>query len=141
MSLWPLALYALLVVILAAAMLLLSHVLGETHREHATELPYEGGMIPTGDARGQMTIQFYLVAMLFLIFDIEVVFLLTWAVAARELGLAGFAGAAIFIGVLLVALYYEHRQGALDWGTTARLAELARARSRTPSNARQELHV
>jgi NADH-quinone oxidoreductase subunit A len=141
MPLWPLALYALLVVLLVAALLALSHLLGETHREHATEQPYEGGMIPTGDARGHLTIQFYLVAMLFLIFDIEVVFLLTWAVAAREVGLTGLAGAAIFIGVLLVALFYEHRQGALDWGTSGRLTQLARERNRPATRLRQEIDV
>jgi NADH-quinone oxidoreductase subunit A len=127
MTLWPLALYALLVGVLVVAMLALSHFAGERHREHATELPFESGMIPTGDARGRVSIQFYLVAMFFVIFDIEVVFLLTWAVAARELGGAGFAGAAVFVAVLLVALYYEHREGALDWGTTALMARRRRA--------------
>ena len=132
MPLWPLALYALLVVALAAAMLVLSHLLGERHREHATDDPYESGMLPTGDTRGKLTIQFYVVAMLFVIFDIEVVFLLTWAVAARELGFAGFSAAAIFIAILLVALYYEHREGALDWGPTAALAAARRATRRQP---------
>lgn len=138
MTLWPLALYALLVVLLAAAMLGLSYVAGERHRERASALPYESGMIPTGDARGPLSIQFYLVAMLFVIFDIEVVFLLTWAVAARDLGAAGFAGAAVFVAVLLVALFYEHRQGALDWGTTALLAR--RRRETTHPGASTEPH-
>ncbi len=126
MSLWPLALYALFVIVLAGALLGLSHWLGEKLRDRSADTPYEAGMIPTGSARGPLSIQFFMVAMFFVIFDIEIVFLLTWAVAARELGAPGFAGAVVFIVILLVALYYEHREGALLWGTSARLARQQR---------------
>ena len=129
MSLWPLALYSLCVILLAVAMLLLSHLLGQRGRDRSGEVAYESGMLPTGDARGRVSIQFFVLAMFFVIFDIEIVFLLTWAVAARDLGASGFLGAAVFIAIVFVALYYEHREGALDWGTTAKLARGRRAAS------------
>jgi NADH-quinone oxidoreductase subunit A len=69
-------------------------------------------------------VHFYLVAMFFVIFDLEAVFLYAWAVAVRELGWAGYAEAIVFIVVLLVGLAYLWRQGALDWGTTARMKRL-----------------
>jgi len=83
--LWPLAAYAGAVVVLVASMVLLSYALGERHREPATNDPYEGGLPPTGSARARIPVTYYLVAMIFVIFDLEVAFLYPWAVAAREL--------------------------------------------------------
>jgi NADH-quinone oxidoreductase subunit A len=115
--LWPLAVYVAAVVLMVAGLLALSYVLGERHRERATVLPYESGMLPTGSARLRFSADFYLVAVFFVIFDLEAVFLFAWAVSARSLGWAGYAGAAVFVGVLLAALVYLWRMGALDWGT------------------------
>jgi NADH-quinone oxidoreductase subunit A len=117
---WPLAVYFATVVIIVAGMLTLSYLLGEKHRQRTTGEPYESGMPPTGSARLRFDVKFYLVATFFVIFDLEAVFLFAWAVAARELGWAGYVEVAIFIGVLLAALVYLWRIGALEWGSKPR---------------------
>lgn len=114
-TLWPLAVYFGAVLVVVGAMLGLSYVLGERHSERATGDPYESGIVTTGSARVRLSIRFYLIAMFFVIFDLEVVFVIAWAVGARELGWAGYIEIAIFIGVLLLALIYLLRVGALDW--------------------------
>jgi NADH-quinone oxidoreductase subunit A len=116
LNLWPLVVYFIAVVILIIAMLLFSYVLGEKHRGRATDEPYEAGAPITGTARQKLTPKFYLVAMFFVIFDLETVFVIAWALAARSLGWAGYIEILIFIGVLLAALVYLWRLGALDWG-------------------------
>lgn len=115
-TLWPLAVYFAVVIILVAGMIGLSYVLGQQHRDRATGEPYESGIISTGSARVRLSVKFYLVAMFFVIFDLEAVFLFAWAVAARELGWAGYAEALVFVGILVAALAYLWRSGALDWG-------------------------
>jgi NADH-quinone oxidoreductase subunit A len=121
--LWPLAAYFGLVLVVVLGMLGISYVLGEKHKERATGQPYESGILTTGSARVRLSAKFYLVAMFFVIFDLEAVFLFSWAVAAVELGWAGYAEALIFIAILLAALIYLWRLGALDWGTDRRKAE------------------
>jgi len=116
-ALWPMAVYAALVVLTVAGMLFLSFLLGERHRERSTNDPYESGMVPTGTARMRFTVKFYIVAMLFVIFDIEVIFIFAWALTLRELGWTGYVEILVFIGVLFAALVYLWREGALDWGT------------------------
>jgi NADH-quinone oxidoreductase subunit A len=93
-----------------------SWLLGERHRDPHTALPYESGIVSEGSARVRLNVKFYLVAMFFVIFDLEAVFIFAWAIAARELGWAGYAEVVIFIGILLAALAYLWRMGALDWG-------------------------
>ncbi len=117
MTLWPLGIYFLIVVFLVAGMLLLSYLLGERHHDPATDIPYESGIVPTGSAEARFSAKFYLVAMFFVIFDLEAVFIFAWAVAARELGWLGYGEVALFIGVLFAALVYLWRLGALDWGS------------------------
>ena len=114
--LWPLLLYGAIVLSLVGAMLGLSFVLGQRHKEHATDDPYEGGILSTGGARMRFSSQFYMIAMLFVIFDVETIFILSWAIAFRELGWYGYAGVGIFIILLVVVLLYEWRNGALDFG-------------------------
>jgi NADH-quinone oxidoreductase subunit A len=116
--LWPLAAYFGAVVALSGGMVALSWVLGERHRQRATDIPYESGMEPTGTARVRLSADFYLVAMFFVIFDLESVFLFAWAVSIRQLGWAGYAEAAIFTAVLLSGLVYLWRVGALEWGAS-----------------------
>jgi NADH-quinone oxidoreductase subunit A len=111
------AVYAALVVLSVTGMLFLSFLLGQRHRERATGEPYESGMVSTGTARTRFDIKFYLVAMLFVIFDLEAVFIFAWAVAVRELGWAGYIEILVFVVVLFAALVYLWREGALDWGT------------------------
>ncbi len=112
--LWPLAVYFVLVVALAAAMLAVSALLGQRHREPSTGLPYESGILPTGSARLRFDASFYLVAAFFVVFDLEAAFLFAWAIALRTIGWAGYVEGLVFIGVLVVALVYLWRSGALD---------------------------
>jgi NADH-quinone oxidoreductase subunit A len=101
-------------------MIALSSILGQRHQDRATGTPYEGGVVPTGSARVRVSAQFYLVAMFFVIFDLEAVFIFAWAGAVRELGWAGYIEVLIFIGILVAALIYLWRLGALDWGPDVR---------------------
>lgn len=121
-DLWPFALYALAVVALLAITLLISRFAGSaTPRTRATDLPYESGVVPVGEAdQVRLTIEFYLIAMFFVIFDLEAIFIFAWAVAFYELGWRGYVGASVFILVLLLALLYEWRTGVLDWGVLKR---------------------
>ena len=119
-SIWPLAVYFVAVVLLAAAIIIVSYLLGQRHREPATDQVYESGFPPTGSARLRFPIDFYLVAMFFVIFDVESIFVFAWAIAWRDLGWAGYIEVLIFIGILLAALVYLWRIGALDWGTVRR---------------------
>ena len=115
MNFWPLAVYIVLVGMLVMAMLSMSFVLGQRHHDRATGSPYESGILSEGSARVRFSAKFYLIAMFFVIFDLEAVFLFAWAVAVRETGWAGYAEALLFIMVLLAALVYLWRVGALDW--------------------------
>ena len=115
LNLWPLGVYFLLVILLVGAMLVLSHLLGQRHHDRHTGTPYEGGIVSTGTARVRLNARFYLVAMFFVIFDLEAVFIFLWAVAAREAGWAGYWEIVIFIGVLIAGLIYLWALRALDW--------------------------
>jgi NADH-quinone oxidoreductase subunit A len=119
-ELWPFLLYFVLVLLLVAGMLALSFVLGQRHRDRATGSPYEAGIVSEGSARARLSSKFYLVAMFFVVFDLEAVFIFAWALAARELGWAGYIEALIFIAVLVAALAYLWRAGALDWAPGSR---------------------
>jgi NADH-quinone oxidoreductase subunit A len=119
-TLWPLGIYFVLTLLLVAAMLVVSYLLGEQHRERDTDLPYESGVASAGSAHVRLSAKFYLVAMFFVIFDLEAAFIFAWAVAGRELGWPGYWEIVIFIGVLVIALVYLWRLGALDWGTIHR---------------------
>jgi len=113
--LWPLVIYVLSVLLIVCVMIGMSFVLGQRHREPATFEPYESGIVPTGSARVRFSAKFYVVALLFLVFDLEAVFLYAWAVSFRAVGWTGYIGALAFILVLAVVLVYEWRMGALDW--------------------------
>ena len=94
----------------------LSQFLGPRKPSPEKSAPYECGMPAVGDARERMSVKFYLVAMIFLLFDIEVAFLYPWAMALRELGWAGFVQVVLFMALLLAGYVYVWRKGALDWG-------------------------
>lgn len=127
---WPLILHTIAVAALVAVMVGLSHVLGERHRDGATDSPYESGIVPTRDAPPRYTAQFYLVAAFFVIFDLELVFLFSWALVAREAGMVAFVEIVVFVAVLLVALAWAWRIGALDWAPRARERSVSRRSSR-----------
>jgi len=118
--LWPLLLYATVVLVLLVVILSLSYVLGQHHRDRATNKPYEGGIEQTGSARIRFSVQFYLVAMLFVVFDVEAVFIMLWALGFYELGWPGYIGVAVFVGQLVIVLIYEWGIGALDIGADAK---------------------
>lgn len=99
----------------AIFMVVLSTVLSPGRATKVKAAPYESGMIPLGSTRERFSVKFYVVAILFIVFDVETVFLLPWAVHLRDLGWAGFASAGIFIFILTVGLIYEWKKGALEW--------------------------
>ncbi len=115
--LWPLVAYIAAVLILVGGMLGLSYFLGERHKSWDSAEPYESGMVPTGSARVRQDILFYLNAMFFVVFDLETMFIVAWAIAFRQVGWAGYVEIVIFVVVLLAALVYLWRIGALDWRT------------------------
>jgi NADH-quinone oxidoreductase subunit A len=119
MTTWPLAVYFVAVLFIVAVMLGLSHVLGQRHRDRATASQYESGIVSQGSARSRVSVKFFLVAAFFVVFDLEAIFLFLWAVAGRELGWPGYIEMLIFVGILLAALVYLLRTGALDWYRTA----------------------
>src|SRR6476619_2993453 len=100
----------------ALVSVLLSSVLGPSKPSPEKSAPYECGMPAVGDARERQSVKFYLVAMIFLLFDIEVAFLYPWAMALRDLGWNGFVQVLLFMGLLLAGYVYVWRKGALDWG-------------------------
>jgi NADH-quinone oxidoreductase subunit A len=100
----------------ALVSILLSAVLGPRKPTPEKAAPYECGMPAVGDARERQSVKFYLVAMIFLLFDIEVAFLYPWAMALRQLGWNGFAQVLLFTALLLTGYIYVWRKGALDWG-------------------------
>jgi len=119
--LWSLAFYIALVLGLCAVMLGLSWVLGErTRYSRATLEPYESGILHVGLARFRMSAKFYKVAMFFVIFDLEAVFIYAWAVAAREAGWAGYIEMLVFVAILVAALAYLWAIGALEWAPRPR---------------------
>ena len=100
---------------LSGAMLLLSYLLGQHKNTRAKLMPYECGMTPTGDARQRFSVRFYLVAMIFILFDVEVVFLYPWAVIFRELKMFGFMEMLLFVLIVVAGFAYLWKKGVLDW--------------------------
>jgi NADH-quinone oxidoreductase subunit A len=123
---WGLGFYVVAVFGVVGLMLGLSWVLGGRNHGRAKIEPFESGVVPTGGARLRISAKFYLVAMFFVIFDVEAVFLYAWAVSVRQNGWTGFAEAAIFIGVLLGGLAYIWRLGGLDWAPSRKNIEAYR---------------
>jgi NADH-quinone oxidoreductase subunit A len=121
-------LYFLLSVALAAGMIVVSYFLGERHRDRVTGETYESGIMPTGSARIRFDVRYYLVAMFFVIFDLEAVFIIAWAIALREAGWTGYIEILVFIAILVAALIYLWRIGALEWGTPKHVYRAARRR-------------
>ena len=111
----PILLQVVIAVAIAAGALASSHFLGHKVRNKVKELPYECGIAPTGDARGRFSVKFYLVAMLFILFDVEVVFLFPWAVVFRELKLYGFISMVIYMALILAGFFFVWKKGVLDW--------------------------
>jgi NADH-quinone oxidoreductase subunit A len=113
----PILIHLIIAAALAAALIAVSWLIGE-RRPSLTKLsPYECGILPTGDARQPFAVKFYLVAMLFILFDVEAVFLFPWAVIFRDLGMFGFVEMFLYILILLAGYVYAWKKGALDWSS------------------------
>jgi NADH-quinone oxidoreductase subunit A len=119
----PLLIHMGIALLLGGAIIVLSQLLGRHRYSRVKFQPYECGMSPIGDARERFSVKFYLVAMLFILFDVEAVFLYPWAILLKELKMFGFWEMMVYIAVLLVGLFYVWKKGVLDW------AELQRPRA------------
>ena len=111
----PILIYMVIAIGLVGVMVLLSEILGKMKHFPAQDLPYECGMDPIGDARSRYTVRFYVIAMFFIVFDIEAIFFYPWAVIFKTLGWFGFVEMLVFIGILAVGLVYVWGKGALEW--------------------------
>jgi len=131
MSILILSIHFGVVLLITVGMMMVSYVLGERHRDKVTGEPYESGVKVTGSARTPYHPQFYLLALFFVIFDLEVVFLFAWAIAAPEVGWSGYLEVILFAGVLLAALFYLWRTGGLDWRSVQREAPMPKKRGST----------
>ena len=111
----PIAILLFVATGLAFAMVALGHLFGPRRDGKAKLMPYESGMTPIGSAVRRMPVRYYLIAVLFVLFDIEVIFLLPWAVVLRKLGLFGLIEMLVFVTILLVGYIYVWKKGALEW--------------------------
>ncbi len=114
-SWFPVLIQILIALAVAGAMIGLSAVLGRRVKDAVKSSPYESGMQPVGNARGRYSVKFYLVAMVFILFDIEAIFLYPWAVVFRQLKLFAFFEMLLFIALVLCGFYYIWKKGVLDW--------------------------
>ncbi len=122
---FPVVLQAIVAMALAAGLLTVSFLLGKRVRNRVKDMPYESGIVPTGDARHRFSVKFYLVGMLFILFDIEAIFLYPWVVVFRELKMLAFTEMLVFVVLILSGFFYIWKKGALDWSG----GDLARRKS------------
>ena len=114
---FPVLVQAIIAMALAAGLLSVSYLLGKRVRNRVKDMLYESGIVPTGDARQRFSVKFYLVAMLFILFDIEAIFLYPWVVVYRELRMFGFVEMLVFVILILSGFFYIWKKGALDWSS------------------------
>ena len=124
-DLFPLILYGGIVIVAIIGLLVISAFLGQKRKDHATHDVYESGAMPTGSVNIKISVPFYLTAILFIIFDLEAVFLFAWAISIREAGWVGFIEVFIFIAILIAGLFYLWRSGALEWRTPRQMQDLS----------------
>ncbi|UCD84046.1 MAG: NADH-quinone oxidoreductase subunit A [Deltaproteobacteria bacterium] len=111
----PILILFIINIAFAVGIIIFSHFLGPRKSSAEKLSPYESGVPPVGDTRIRFSVKFYLIAMLFIVFDIEVVFMYPWAVIFKKLGLFGFVEMFVFIGILLIGYVYVWKKGALKW--------------------------
>src|SRR5579863_869043 len=112
---FPVVLQAALAMVIAAALVTLSFVIGRRLKNKVKDMPYECGIAPTGDAQHRFSVKFYLVAMLFILFDIEAIFLYPWAVVFKQLKMFGFLEMLTFVILILAGFFFIWKKGVLDW--------------------------
>ncbi len=130
---WSLGVYLFLVAFICAFMVGLPVWLGGRTWGRAKDEPFESGVVSVGGARLRLSAKFYLIAMFFVIFDVEALFLYAWAVSVREAGWAGFVVVSIFAAELLLGLVYLWRIGALDWAPAKRQRKARQEAAASPS--------
>ena len=111
----PILLIILFAILLASLLLTVSHLLGPRRDKEKKLAPYESGIDPVGDARERFSLRYYLIGALFILFDVEVVFLFVWAVVYKELGMLAFVEIAAFLTVILAGYLYVLKKGVLEW--------------------------
>jgi len=111
----PIGIFAIIALLIALIVLFISRIFGPYRPSFRKNAPYESGMKPIGPGTRRMPVKFYLVAVLFIIFDVEVIFFLPWAVAMRDLGVYGLVVMGVFTLILVVGFIYEWKKGALEW--------------------------
>jgi NADH-quinone oxidoreductase subunit A len=112
---FPIVVQVIIAIAVAAGLIGISALLGQRRKSPLKDTPYESGMAPVGSARERFSVKFYLVGMIFILFDIEAVFLYPWAVVYRELKIFGFFEMLVFVALVLVGFFYVYKKGALDW--------------------------
>jgi NADH-quinone oxidoreductase subunit A len=130
-TVWPAVLYAALVLVVVTAIIVLSSLLGERSRSAGRSTPYESGIKPAGPLPKRLSVEFYQVALFFVVFDLEAVFIFAWAVNSRRLGWTGYLEMVVFVGLLFAGLVYLWKTGGLDWGAAGR----RRRQRRRPATA------
>jgi NADH-quinone oxidoreductase subunit A len=111
----PVLMQTVLAVVIAAALVTLTFVIGRRVKNRVKDMPYECGISPTGDARERFSVKFYLVAMLFILFDIEAIFLYPWAVVYKQLKMFAFLEMLVFVVLILAGFFFIWKKGVLDW--------------------------
>ena len=115
---FPVLVQALLAMATAAGLLTASYLFGKRVRNRVKDMPYESGVVPTGDARRRFSVKFFLVGVLFILFDIEAIFLYPWVVVYRELKMFAFVEMLVFVVLILSGFFYIWKKGALDWAAS-----------------------
>lgn len=116
----PLLMHIVVVLVIAGAIVTLSWFIGQHKANRAKMSPYECGVQPIGDVKQRFSVKFYLVAMMFILFDVEAVFLYPWAILLRELKMFGFWEMLVYIGIVLVGFIYVWKKGVIDWNKPTR---------------------
>ena len=116
----PLLMHFGIATALASVIVILSQLIGQHKPGRAKTSPYECGVQPIGDAQGRFSVKFYLVAMLFILFDVEAVFMYPWAIILKELKMFGFWEMLVYIGLVMVGFFYIWKKGVLDWNKPER---------------------
>ena len=110
---------AVLALVIACALVALSYLIGRNVKNRVKDMPYECGIAPTGDARERFSVKFYLVAMLFILFDIEAIFLYPWAVVYKDLKMFAFLEMLVFVALVMAGFFFVWKKGVLDWAATS----------------------
>jgi NADH-quinone oxidoreductase subunit A len=127
---FPVLIQILIAIAVAGGMIGASAIVGRRVRDSVKSSPYESGMKPVGNARGRFSVKFYLVAMVFILFDIEAIFLYPWAVVYRQLRLFGFFEMLLFIVLVLCGFFYIWKKGVLNWSSNERSEDALEKRRR-----------